>query len=100
MRPGGFGGGAGDLGVPGNLVVMLARRAFEQQDANKDGNLSGEELTAVMKDNLKRIDTNADGLVDLSELESLAKIFEPRGGAEREGRGEGRSVGGRRPERE
>ncbi len=95
-RPGEMrGGGLGDLGMPGNFFAMISKRVFEQQDVNKDGKIGAEELTGAMKENLKRIDTNADGTIELSELESLAKVFEARSaGAERGGeRDGGRSEG-------
>lgn len=64
------------LGVPGNLVAMMAKRVFEQQDINKDGKISSEELTGAMKQNLRRIDVNSDGAIELGELQSIAKVFE------------------------
>jgi Ca2+-binding EF-hand superfamily protein len=98
-RPGEMrGGGLGDLGMPGNFFAMISKRVFEQQDLNKDGKIGAEELTGAMKENLNRIDANDDGAIELSELESLAKVFEarPAGGGEH---GEG-PPGRGRPERE
>lgn len=98
-----------DLGMPGNFFAMITKRIFEQEDVNKDGKIGAEELKGAMKENLKRIDANADGEIELSELESLAKIFEGRGGflggpqGERGERGERErgeeGEGRRRPER-
>lgn len=79
--PGGREGGPGP-GGPGGGPGEFVTRFLEQNDANKDGKLSGDEIPERMRQNLARIDTNKDGEVDRAELEAMARNFG-------QGRGEG-----------
>lgn len=100
---GGFGGGAGAFGGgrpggfnPGAFVDGL----MEENDKDKDGALSKEEIEAIperQRGMLLRSDTNEDGAVDKSELEQMRERIRNFGGGRRPG-GE-RGEGGDRPER-
>ena len=82
---GGFGGPPG--GGPGAFVDGL----LERQDKNGDGKLSGDEIPERMRENLARVDTNNDKVVDRAELEKMAERFQGGGGP-------GGGPGGRRGE--
>lgn len=58
---------------PGGMVAALMSR-----DANGDGRLQPEELSAEFRPMMKRVDTNADGTLDQSELDAMAKSFAER----------------------
>ena len=65
-------GGPGRDG-PDADPVQLAARIFDENDANKDGKLTGTEIPARLLRNLERIDTNKDASIDKSELEADLK---------------------------
>ena len=73
--PGGFSGGRPD---PAQFVSRMM-----ENDANKDGKLSEDELPEFMRRGFARMDENSDGSVDKAELEAAARRF-----------GEGRGPGG------
>lgn len=81
----GFGGGQGAAGDGS----AMAARALDQNDENKDGKLSGDEIPAWMRQMIDRADTNDDGAIDKTELEKTFRAF--RGGG---GSGGGPSFGG------
>lgn len=61
MAPGGFGGGGpGDAGGGGAAF-------FNRQDANKDGRLTGDELSGRLADRLEELDTDGDGAISPEE---------------------------------
>ena len=95
-RGGRGGGGGGRGGGRGGWDPM---EMFEQQDANKDGKLSGDEISEQMERFIDRVDTNGDGEVSKEEMEAMAQRFQQRGGGGRGGRGGGgrRGGGGGRP---
>lgn len=74
--PGGGRGGAGGPpagnGNPGAFVDGM----LERMDKDKDGKLTGDEIQGRMRDNLDRVDTNGDKVVDRAELEEMAKRFQ------------------------
>lgn len=88
LRPdfGGRGRGEGEGGRPdfGNPEQMV-RSMLERHDANKDGKLSGDEIPERMRENLARIDTNGDDVVDKAELEQMGRNLGGRGGEGRPG---------------
>jgi len=72
-------------------------RMFEQNDANSDGKLTGEEIPERMRQGMARIDTNGDGAIDKSEMEQMMRSF---GGGNRPGREGGpEGEGNRAPRR-
>lgn len=68
-RPGGFGRD------PAERVTRL----IEENDADKDGLLKGDEIPERMRNNVERFDTNGDGALDKAELEAGFRSF--RGGS-------------------
>ena len=92
-RPeGDFGGGprGGGQGGPGDFVSRLM-----ENDKNKDGKLSKDEIPERMQRMVERLDGNADGVLDKSELQAAARRF---GGGGQRGRGPGGNQG-ERPQR-
>jgi hypothetical protein len=87
FRPtqGGQGGGAPGGGGPGDFIARLM-----ENDKNKDGKLSKEELPERMQRVLERADTSGDGALDKAELDAMAKRFTA-------GRGGQGGPGGERP---
>lgn len=62
----------------GGMIAALMRG-----DANGDGSLVGDEISADFKSLLPRVDSNGDGKLDPKELEAMAKSFaERRAGAQ------------------
>ena len=55
---------------------MLA--ALMKGDANGDGSLTAEEISADFKPMLARIDTNSDGILDPAEIKAMADSFAAR----------------------
>jgi Ca2+-binding EF-hand superfamily protein len=105
---GGFGGGPGGPGGPGGFGGGFNPQAFftrtmEENDKDKDGALSKEELEAVnerTRGMLLRSDTNEDGALDKAELERMQERMRSFGGGGGRGRGPGGGgEGGDRPER-
>ena len=85
-QPGG-GGGPGDKpGGDGDFVTRLF-----QNDKNKDGKLTKDELPEAMQSIFERADTNRDGAIDRKEAEALAERMKQRGG------GQGQGTEGKRP---
>jgi len=72
---GGFGGGLFGGGGGGNSF-------FADNDVNKDGKLTRDELPERMRDNFERVDTNKDGALDKSEVETWLQSFRNRSGGE------------------
>jgi Ca2+-binding EF-hand superfamily protein len=68
---------------------------FEDRDKNKDGKLSGDEISEQMAGRLEQIDTDKDGSVSRAEMEKMMSRMRQRGGGDRAGRGG--SEGGGRP---
>lgn len=68
-RSDGRGDGRGP-GRPGGNPKEIVNRIFEENDKDKDGKLSGPEITDRLKRNLERIDTNKDGVIEKPELEA------------------------------
>ena len=58
------------VGFAGSLY---AAPAFEELDANKDGKLSKEELSAAEGVDIKMLDTNGDEVVTLEEYRAAIK---------------------------
>lgn len=87
FRPtqGGPGGGAPGGGGPGDFIARLM-----ENDKNKDGKLSKEELPERMQRVLERADTSGDGALDKAEIDAMAKRFTA-------GRGGQGGPGGERP---
>lgn len=85
------GGGAGGAGGGFGNPARSANRVLEENDANKDDVLSGDEIPERLKPNVEKIDTNKDGKLDKTELETY---FQSRA-AERPMRNGGRGDGGR-----
>ncbi|MES2790832.1 MAG: kelch repeat-containing protein [Planctomycetota bacterium] len=76
---GGRQGGQGRGGFGGD-PVQAATRIFDENDKNKDGKLTGDEIPARLQRNLERIDANKDGAIEKSELEADFKTsFSARG---------------------
>lgn len=94
---GGFGRGDGDRGGRGGDFV----ERMLQNDKNKDGKLTKEELPERMQGLFDRIDTNKDKEIDKAELTKMSEQFNSRnrsGGRDRGDRG-GRDSDGDRPKR-
>jgi Ca2+-binding EF-hand superfamily protein len=99
--PGGPGGPGGGFGGPGGFAGFIDR-LVEENDKDKDGALSKEELEAVperQRGMLTRSDTNEDGAIDKSELEQMRERMRNFGGGRGRGPGGDRGEGGDRPER-
>ena len=95
--PGGFGRGDGDRGDRGGDFV----ERMLQNDKNKDGKLTKEELPERMQGLFDRIDTNKDKEIDKAELTKMSEQFNSRnrsGGRDRGDRGD-RDSDGDRPKR-
>ncbi len=96
--PGDFGGprpdGAGDRGPGFGGGDFIAR--IMENDKNKDGKLSKDELPERMQGMFERLDGNGDGFVDKAELDSMAQRSQRGGqpGGDQPGR---RGPGGDRP---
>jgi len=105
---GGFGGAPGGAGGPaagqggrgfGNPEEMIAR-IMSENDKNKDGKLTGDEIPERMRAGLERIDTNKDSAIDKAELEAMMRNFgRGRPGGEGGRPPEGNREGGNRPQR-
>ncbi|MCH7808633.1 MAG: hypothetical protein IIB60_05360 [Planctomycetes bacterium] len=75
---------------------------FERRDANKDGKLSGDELSERMRGRMEELDTNKDDAITLKEFQSGMRRMSAgrgRGGRERNPR-EGKPDRPQRPEME
>jgi Ca2+-binding EF-hand superfamily protein len=95
--PGGFGGPGGPGGFGGPGGAMAAGRMLEQNDKDKDGKLTGDEIPERMRENLARVDTNSDGSVDKAELEKMMSRM--AGGPGGRGPRDGQPAEGDRPKR-
>lgn len=58
-------------GPMGGMEGSMPFANFDQIDANKDGKLTPDELTAFRTARLTEADTNADGLLDAGELAAM-----------------------------
>jgi len=67
---GGFGGGTGGAFSASGFVDRIM-----QNDKNKDGKVTKDELPEVAQRMLDRLDTNKDGALDKAELEAAAASF-------------------------
>lgn len=85
-QPGGGGGPGDNPGSDGDFVTRLF-----QNDKNKDGKLTKDELPEALQSIFERADTNRDGAVDRKEAEVLAERIKQRGG------GQGQGTDGKRP---
>jgi len=98
-RPG-MAGGAGGPGMAGGVGgagrPMGGVQMFKQFDANSDGKLTGDEVPERMRRGMARIDTNADGAIELSEIEQMTRSF---GGGGRPARDPAAAEGNRKPNR-
>ncbi|MBI5801542.1 MAG: hypothetical protein HZA92_12590 [Verrucomicrobia bacterium] len=75
-QPGG-GGGPGDKpGADSDFITRLF-----QNDKNKDGKLTKDELPEAMQGIFERADVNRDGAIDRKEAEALAARMKQRGGS-------------------
>jgi Ca2+-binding EF-hand superfamily protein len=100
---GGFGRGGGEPGRfggdrdqrPAGGPSPLVTRIFEQNDKNKDGKLTGDEIPERLQRMLDRADENDDGEIEKSELERMFGGFRAGGGGGG-GFGRGRGDGGGR----
>ena len=93
MRAQAVAGGPGGGPVGG---AQMASRMFEQNDKDKDGKLTGDEIPERMRQNLARVDTNSDGAIDRPELEKMMTMM---GGGPGRGPREGQPAEGDRPKR-
>jgi Ca2+-binding EF-hand superfamily protein len=93
VRPGLFGrpGRGGEGGEGRGMGAEFLARMFEQQDANNDGFLSGDEIPERMQGILARIDKDGDGKISKEELQQIQP-----GMMERLRDGFGAGAGGRR----
>lgn len=106
LRPVFGGREEGQRGGPGGPPgggdpAAFAQSMLERMDKDKDGKLSGDEIEGRMKENMERVDTNGDKVIDKDELTEMAKRFQGggRGGAGGDnggGRGRGGAGGGER----
>ncbi len=90
-EPGGPEGKQGAGGGPSSKMGSTAEfvtRLF-QNDKNKDGKLSKDELPEAMQGIFERADTNGDGFIDRKEAEAFAERMRVRGG-----QGQGNESGG------
>lgn len=71
---GGVSGSAGPPRRPGGGMIAALMRG----DANGDGVLEADEVSADFKPILPRVDKNGDGKLDAQELEAMAKSFAER----------------------
>lgn len=85
-QPGGGGGPGDNPGSDGDFVTRLF-----QNDKNKDGKLTKDELPEALQSVFEHADTNRDGAVDRKEAEVLAERIKQRGG------GQGQGTDGKRP---
>ncbi|MFA6544771.1 MAG: EF-hand domain-containing protein [Limisphaerales bacterium] len=86
------GSGGGPPDRPGDGDGDFATRLF-QNDKNKDGKLTKDELPDQIQRMFDRIDTNGDGMIDRREAEAFAERMKQRGGAQ----GQGQGTEGKRP---
>ncbi len=93
------GGGRGGGGPRGGGRRRFDPAAiFQQQDADGDGKLTGDEIAGRMRDNLSEIDTDGDGAISLEELKERFRQFRGRGpGGGQRGEGRGPDATGRPP---
>ena len=76
-KQGAGGGPASKSGGDGDFVTRLF-----QNDKNKDGKLSKDELPESMRANFDLLDTNRDGFIDRKEAEAFAERMKSRGGSQ------------------
>jgi polyisoprenoid-binding protein YceI len=63
---------------------------FKNQDADKDGKLTGDEIPERMRSMLERIDTDKDGSITLKEMETMMQRRTQGGGRGAASEGQGR----------
>ncbi|MDG2220602.1 MAG: PQQ-binding-like beta-propeller repeat protein [Rubripirellula sp.] len=73
---GGHGKGESKKGGSARSGGMIAR--MMAGDANQDGMLEGDEIGAMFRPMMPRIDTDGDGKINQKELEAMAKSFAER----------------------
>ncbi|MEN9576330.1 MAG: hypothetical protein RL514_4185 [Verrucomicrobiota bacterium] len=89
-RPEGQPGGGGGPGDKAGGEADFVTRLF-QNDKNKDGKLTKDELPEAMQSIFVSADTNKDGAIDRKEAAALAERMKQRGG------GQGQGTEGKRP---
>lgn len=65
-------------GVPAGLPNVSPKEIFARLDRDGNGKIEKEEIPERMKENLGRVDSNSDGVVDLAEFEKVAQFFAGR----------------------
>lgn len=88
-------------GGPGGDPAEMVNRMFEENDANKDGKLTEDEIPERMAPMLANADTNNDGAISKQELTAAMEQMRgrgPGGGNFGEGRFGGGPAGGVNPE--
>ena len=81
----------GPVATPANADFIV--KSLMRGDKNGDGKLSPEEIPPQIKDRFGSIDANKDGLIDQDELSAFAKTQDKSGGARRGG-GQGQNFEG------
>jgi hypothetical protein len=82
--PGGGAPGGGGPGGPGGGFDPTA--IFDRRDENKDGKLTGEELSGRLQDRVEQLDTDGDGEITREEFqEGMQNAFGGGGGGGRRG---------------
>jgi len=79
------------VATPANADFIV--KSLMRGDKNGDGKLSPEEIPPQIKDRFGSIDANKDGLIDQDELSAFAKTQDKSGGARRGG-GQGQNFEG------
>ncbi len=75
-QPGAGGGPAEKPGGDSDFITRLF-----QNDKNKDGKLTKDELPEAMQSLFERVDTNGDGVIDRKEAAAFAERMKQRGGS-------------------
>jgi hypothetical protein len=94
--PGGKGGGKGGPG--GGGAPRDPEAIFKENDKDKDGKLTGDEIPTGMSRFVDRIDEDKDGSISLAEMKAAMERFSKQGKKGPGGRGPGgNQPGGKRP---
>jgi Ca2+-binding EF-hand superfamily protein len=65
-------------GAPGGLPNVSAKEIFARLDKDGNGKIEKDEIPERMKENIGRVDSNSDDVVDLAEFEKVAQFFAGR----------------------